>query len=272
MGVKASTFGQMELLALRSAGWAWSTTEQHEFFDGSRISAGVSAQDRISQGAPMVLVEQIELRLVIAAALRLRGQADAALDQMDTVCDRARGVPIDLRCLAEVQRAEVINSSGLSLRSIEESFNRLLRFREVFSDRVNFSVLCALDAALARSALVLGDGATALEWVAKNDVGTCGCSLAKVWMALTRAQAYVLMNRSADALAEALALAARVEELQEMCADSTFWGALADVAWECGDEDAAWRWATHAIAVAQVRPVGVAPEFLPGDIVWTLGN
>ncbi|MEY5145286.1 MAG: hypothetical protein RL745_655 [Actinomycetota bacterium] len=262
----------MELLALRNRGWAWCTREQREFFDGRRISAGVSAHDRVTQGAPMVTVEQVELLMVTAAAFRMRGQVDEALDQMDVACDRARAVPIDLRCLAEVQRAEVINSSGHGVRLIDESSKRLLRFRAVFHERVSDMVMCAINATLARTSLILGDALGALEWASKVGTEKCRCPMADVWMAVTRAQCHVLLDQPGEALAAAKTAADEVSLLVAASTDATIWAALAELAWQCGEIDLAWRWATHAIDVAEVRPQEVTPEFMPGDIAWTLGN
>lgn len=262
----------MDLLALRNADWAWCTAEHREYVEGSRVSAGVNAQERIMQGAPMVLVEQIELRMVLAAAFRVRGQIENALEQMDIACDRARGVPIDLRCLVEAQRAEVVSSSDLGLRQIEESAQRLLQFRNVFLARLSKNVACTVDAVLARASIILGDAVGALEWIAKNDAHGCICYEATVWMNITRAQSYVLLERPVDALAVAESAVALVESRQGSQDDATVWSAVAEIAWQCGDLDQAWQWATRSIDAGQVRPRGVTPEFMPGDIVWTLGN
>lgn len=262
----------MELLALRSRGWAWNTVEQRQFFEGSPISAGVSAQERISEGAPMVAVEQVELRMVVAAATRLRGRCAEALEQMDAVCDRARAVPVDLRCLAEIQRAEIVNSGGMGLRLIDESFNRMLRFREVFGFRFGEGVQCAMDAMLARSSLVMGDAHGALDWVSRAVGAAACCDLLRVWMALTRAQSWVLLDRCEDALAGAATAADAMRAIGPTTGDMTVWSALAELAWQCGDLDRAWQWATQAIEAAAVRPLDSAPEFMPGDIIWTLGH
>jgi hypothetical protein len=261
----------MTLLVLQSRGWAWTSSERALLLEGNSVSAGIRAQDQLRAVMGLTLDERVELMMVATLANQLRARLPEALDGSDEMCEVARTASLDLRCLSESLRAEVVSASGLELGYLEESVSRVIRFRDTFMNDVNSQVLSTMNMVIARTAYVLGDVILAEDSLVRVKEGGNTDPWIDAWALVTHAQCQMLHGEPAAALRTAQTAAAGADMMSRAFGASSLWASIAEVAWHCGDEEQAWAWGTAALDAGAVRPADRRSTFMPGSLIWSTG-